>query len=609
VCRTLLRVLHLTGMVLLLCAWRPAQAGDLIREVAYVEDPGGSMTIEQVQGAHFQAVNRAVYLGYTRSTVWVRLTVDVPADAARLALSVLPATLDRLDLVHPDGRVTPLPGHVNWIAPAPGHGHLFLRAQTQGSMQVSPALMTEGAWRQEEADRKLMLGIFIGSFLFALAMVVLMFVTMPDPLYLYCLLHVHVLGLVSLNAFGYLYDFFAPVSTFDTAVAGNVLLLLSYFLTVLVIGAILQTLGMTQQGSRMAGTILAVQAALCVLFFAMDRQTVNIAGVAVNAAGLVTMIGLTVAVFRKPVKGRWLIAPLIVLSLLQGLRVCLTLVGLVEPAGWMVSQLAIRSATTMIMFVILLWLLHHRQQETLLQSLMTQQQWERQASHEAAARSAKDRLMMMLLHEFKNPLYIIQLASSSLSRRLRDGTEDARRLANIRHAVDDMNAIVERCVQADRIEMGRLATQAQRLSLDALIDDVVRSLDRDRIRLAVPSGIALHADGNHLRLILLNLLSNALKYSPAGSMVELHAVAAPACDGSVDITVVNQTGRAGVPDPAQLFTRYYRAETVRGVAGAGLGLWLAQSFAREAGTEIHFHGDQSRIAFSLRLPCLQEEPA
>jgi signal transduction histidine kinase len=112
----------------------------------------------------------------------------------------------------------------------------------------------------------------------------------------------------------------------------------------------------------------------------------------------------------------------------------------------------------------------------------------------------------------------------------------------------------------------------------------------------------VYADEQHVRVILQNLLSNALKYSPAGSAVELQlAPSSRAGTPGVVVSISNQAGAAGVPDADKVFSRYYRSAGARSQAGAGLGLWLCHTLASQLGSELHFHNDQSTIRFSFFL--------
>jgi signal transduction histidine kinase len=112
------------------------------------------------------------------------------------------------------------------------------------------------------------------------------------------------------------------------------------------------------------------------------------------------------------------------------------------------------------------------------------------------------------------------------------------------------------------------------------------------------------SDYQYVRLILQNLLSNALKYSQPDSTISLalQHTSANGVDG-VTISVSNAVGPIGAPEPSRIFSRYYRAEAARGQVGAGLGLWLSQQVAGQLGSKLHFeiHGGQLVFNFGLTI--------
>lgn len=210
--------------------------------------------------------------------------------------------------------------------------------------------------------------------------------------------------------------------------------------------------------------------------------------------------------------------------------------------------------------------------------------------------------MTMLMHELKTPLAIIQLAATSLGRRLPAGTSDAMRVSNINRSVDDLNALVERCMQADQIEQGGAPARKMAFSSNALVRDVVDAMDPERIVIVANREFRVYSDHQYLRLILQNLLSNALKYSESGSKITLglHGASVNGVDGVV-FHVANVVGLVGPPEPDRIFARYYRSEGARAQVGAGLGLWLAQEIAGQLDSEVRFDMVSEQVVFSFGL--------
>jgi hypothetical protein len=210
--------------------------------------------------------------------------------------------------------------------------------------------------------------------------------------------------------------------------------------------------------------------------------------------------------------------------------------------------------------------------------------------------------MTMLMHEVKTPLSIVQLASVSLARGIAPDSKDKTRIQSIDRAVEDLNSLIERCGQADRLAEGaqKAKLQVQSFRLQTLIGDVLESVGAERIEVRAQGQVWLKSDYQYLRLVLLNLLGNALKYSASRSTI-VWLISPAERDGvaGLVIEVENQVGVAGYPDPKKVFSRYYRAEGARSQMGAGLGLWLSQEVAHQLGTEISMHKRSGCVAFSF----------
>ncbi|NBY25834.1 MAG: ATP-binding protein [Betaproteobacteria bacterium] len=116
--------------------------------------------------------------------------------------------------------------------------------------------------------------------------------------------------------------------------------------------------------------------------------------------------------------------------------------------------------------------------------------------------------------------------------------------------------------------------------------------------------LTLNTDATYLQIILNNLVSNALKYSPADTTVLVKVGRQETSDGlpQLQFAVINQAGLAGLPDPAKVFERYYRAPRASSVSGTGLGLWLSQKLAERLGSKISMTLEASRIMFCFSLP-------
>lgn len=104
-----------------------------------------------------------------------------------------------------------------------------------------------------------------------------------------------------------------------------------------------------------------------------------------------------------------------------------------------------------------------------------------------------------------------------------------------------------------------------------------------------------------MRVVLSNLIENALKYSSFKSPVN---VTLDGGDQTLTIIVKNQIGGAGFPDPEKVFDKYYRASMARQQTGSGLGLYLVKAFVTLLGGNVRYEPRNEHIRFVVRLPRL-----
>jgi signal transduction histidine kinase len=107
-----------------------------------------------------------------------------------------------------------------------------------------------------------------------------------------------------------------------------------------------------------------------------------------------------------------------------------------------------------------------------------------------------------------------------------------------------------------------------------------------------------------LEIVLRNLLDNALKYSPEGSVVTL--ALSDAGRGQVALAVGKEVGLAGKPDPEIVFSNFYRPGQATRWTGSGLGLYLVHGLVGNLGGKMIYHDLGARVGFQVSLPREQE---
>jgi signal transduction histidine kinase len=217
--------------------------------------------------------------------------------------------------------------------------------------------------------------------------------------------------------------------------------------------------------------------------------------------------------------------------------------------------------------------------------LVTLQQLEKRTTELTQALAAKQelgelksRFVSMASHEFRTPLTAV-LTSADLIGSYPSSAQQPERLKHvqrIRASAQKLNDILEEFLSVGRIEEGRLEVRPTRLDLASLLPEAladVQSLVKPGQtidwQLDCPDPVQL--DASLLRKIVVNLLSNALKYSEAGSVVTVRA----AChDQLLTLSVADQGIGISAEDQAHLFERFFRARNVTTIPGTGLGLYI-----------------------------------
>ena len=221
----------------------------------------------------------------------------------------------------------------------------------------------------------------------------------------------------------------------------------------------------------------------------------------------------------------------------------------------------------------------------------------------------KSTFISVVSHELKTPVALIKGYASTLRRKDANWDQQTMRdsLQVIEEESDRLAELIDNMLDASRVQAGTFRLAMVELDLDQLVNNVVGRLQtqaKDHHLVAdVPNDLPLvHADEVRITQVLSNLISNAVKYSPAGTEVR---VTSQATKNEVIISVQDQG--SGIPPEAQaqLFTRFYRADNAitRKTQGAGLGLYLSKSIVEAHGGRIWVESDGRHGArFSFSLP-------
>jgi len=233
------------------------------------------------------------------------------------------------------------------------------------------------------------------------------------------------------------------------------------------------------------------------------------------------------------------------------------------------------------------------------------------------ANMAKSTFVANMSHELRTPLSAIIGYSEMLQEELTDtgSTEFVGDIAKIESNARHLLGLINDMLDLSKIESGKMEVYAETVDAAAMVRDITATVETlmrkkdNTLVLEVPSDIgAIHTDVTKLRQILLNLLSNAAKFTERGRIVlDVRREA----EGFV--FTVSDSGIGMTPEQlAKLFRRFAQADasTTRRFGGTGLGLSITKAFTTMLGGRIEVEsraGEGSR--FTVRLPAAYREAA
>ena len=220
----------------------------------------------------------------------------------------------------------------------------------------------------------------------------------------------------------------------------------------------------------------------------------------------------------------------------------------------------------------------------------------------------REDILRAVSHDLRNPLAVVQAQAEILLRMLDKAGLSGPPVHSAEAVLTSarrMNAMIQELVESVRMEAGQLGLRRALVDLRAAVEDLRRrlagTLETERIHLEAPEDLPrVLADPDRLDRILVNLLSNALKYSAPASEV---TVTITPRNGEV-VTSVRDRG-PGIP-PEQLphvFERYFRGQAARARReGLGLGLYITKGLVEAHGGRIWAEsrvGEGSTFSFTL----------
>ena len=607
-------------VVMLLAGAKPAQAVesvDLIEQRAFWEDTSAQANFETARSQTHTPFQGIFSRGYTDSAHWIRLTIAPSAQP--VGLLITPAWLDEITLYDPASEGTPITvgdrhvsrnkalpglGHSFQLPPSPEPREIWLRLKTTSSHllsvkaialdQVAQVSSRQIVWASLYAAILLLILLVLGSVWWVHRDRVLGVYVVRHAFYTwYGLAYLGIPTLLLSNklspAFFDLAFSLSAVLIVPMAVRFDVAFLSGYRPQKHLLW-MLKGIGFVGLGVVL--TLLAGHARLAMQLNALLLLT-----------GTVVMLLTALSCKPNPSTERILSAKamqayyvIIFSSLVIGL---INILGWFQVHEWSLYLLIQHGLMSGVMMTVMLSVRAQRMASQHQQTSWKLQKAQQDMALEQHRRQEQSQFLHMLMHELKTPLSVVSLALGTKNKR-----EENLDLAS--RAIQDMKAIIDRCVQAEQLGHANLAQHQQAVDVPATIRQLAQTSPLLQARLRLEAAPALpqpQTDPQLLQIVLHNLLDNATRYSDPLTpiLVSVQEVQQHGHAG-LSVCVANTPGPAGWPDQAQVFSKFYRSKGAQRESGSGLGLYLAQQLSNSlSGTLIHAPSAQ-HVEFILWIP-------
>ena len=210
----------------------------------------------------------------------------------------------------------------------------------------------------------------------------------------------------------------------------------------------------------------------------------------------------------------------------------------------------------------------------------------------------KSRFVSMASHEFRTPLTTV-LSSASLISKYTSGDEQEKRdkhIQRIKKSVNNLNDILEDFLSLGKLNEGKLETLLEEINLGELIadtlDEMKAIIKKDQyFELELRKDCNGFTDKKLFRNIIINLVSNAVKFSEEGAKIVIRGNVK---DGLASISVIDQGIGISDNDKEHLFSSFFRAANATNIQGTGLGLHIVKRYVDLLGGEVSVESELNK---------------
>jgi signal transduction histidine kinase len=605
-------------------------AKDMVSSRSYWQDLSGQATFEQAQQQTFEPYEGILAKGYSNQAIWLKLHVDGAPNlrtGEQLVLRLRPSFLDHITLYDPadesrtmprqSGDMTPWMeaeyqslNHAFLIPALTKERDIWVRISSTSTLMIHTQVLTISETARADHAQEIWYSMAIGLIVMFWVWTFISWLNDHDPVTRAFVIKQSVMIAYTLGYFGYqrvlLSDLFSPTALnwlFNYSVIAATALSFWYEIYFLKDYKLPAWLMQVLRGFYFCTLIAAV-----LLTFGLTSLALELNMILIGLGSIVLLTCIFVFLKEPALDEAETTSFRLNIWVIKGYYTTLSLalwvsvfpsLGLLIGTEYGLHNLVLHGYFSGVMMTILLQFRAKRLDQTRREVSNALYLSQQQVALERQRRDEQTHFLHMLMHELKTPLAVIDMA-------LRTQPYEDKSAVYASRAVVDMKAIIDRCVEADQLEEGNLEIKAERVQVSRLLNELIfaQNIQPERLSLQFEDVPEVLSDRQYMRIILGNLLDNALRYSDGKTSVEIHATSAPGPDGAegVLITFSNRPGVAEWPEPGKVFQKYYRSSGAQSQSGTGLGLFLVSSLAKRIGAYCRYAPDDKRVRFVLWLP-------
>lgn len=616
-----------------------------------LEDPSGALTIGDISSpvlaSRFKTHDKATLnAGYSRSVFWLKVDLHYraqrPDAPRRWLLELAYPPLNQLELYEPDsvgnyrlvsrtGSILPFSSREirqsNYLFKldfVPGQQEtLYLRLQSQGSIQAPLTLWSTTAYLEEQPLRLYVLGVIYGVLLGMLIYNLFIYLSVRDTSYLYYILYIASFGLYQLSVNGVAVQYFWPNNPWWANAAVPFLIGSAALFGSLFARSFLHTALYSRWINRLLLALAVSGGVVMVLaLFTSYALALRLA----TALALVFTVTIFVAAIKAWYCGQRMARYFIIAwtaFLLGGVVNTMMVLGYLPNVFLTMYASQIGSALEVALLSLALADRINSMREQQAQILFdASQKLEVLNTQLAHSNQLKDEFLATLTHELRTPMNGV-IGSLELMQTEPLPGDLAQYHQTASGAAREMMRMVNGILTLTELQAGRLSPQPQVFSLRGLLDTLRQQFAASAqnkglafsIDLAEDLPDRINGDPGKLAQCLDCLLDNAFKFTHEGS-VRVRVVGVPQADGTLRLTfIVTDTGIGfAYLDEATLYQRFFQLDgsTTRQYGGMGIGLAICRQLIELLGGRLTHNSEPrrgSRFQLELAVSPVQPEPA